>query len=133
MDETGSTFRVVLRGYEPAQVNRRIEELPYGAAKLVDLARTLAVEPKILLLDEPTSGLSQKERDETQALLSRIRDERRVTQILVEHNMRLATALCDRLLALSGGTKLAEGKPRDVLSDPDVSRAFLGGGKFSRQ
>lgn len=109
---------------------RRLAELPYGAAKLVDLARTLASEPRILLLNEPTSGLSQIERNNTQSLLERIRDQKQITQVLVEHNMRLATALCHRLLALSGGTKLAEGPPQDVLQTPEVIRAFLGGGSF---
>ena len=108
--------------------NRRLGELPYGAGKLVDLARTLAAEPKVLLLDEPTSGLSHIERSATQELLWRIRDERHVTQILVEHNMQLATALCHRILVLSGGTKLAEGTPTEALSQPDVITAFLGGG-----
>jgi branched-chain amino acid transport system ATP-binding protein len=107
--------------------DRRLGELPYGAAKLVDLARTLAAEPKVLLLDEPTSGLSHVERSATQQLLERIRDERGVTQILVEHNMQLATALCHRILVLSGGTKLAEGSPSEALSKPEVITAFLGG------
>jgi len=108
--------------------DRRLSELPYGVGKLVDLARTLAGEPALLLLDEPTSGLSQKEREATQMLLARIRDERRVAQILVEHNMKLATDLCNRLLVLSGGVKLAEGAPKVVLSNAEVVRAFLGGG-----
>jgi len=108
--------------------DRRLSELPYGVGKLVDLARTLAGEPALLLLDEPTPGLSQKEREATQMLLARIRDERRVAQILVEHNMKLATDLCNRLLVLSGGVKLAEGAPKVVLSNAEVVRAFLGGG-----
>ncbi len=109
------------------EANRRLADLPYGLIKLADLARTLASDTQVLLLDEPTSGLTQGERGDIASLLERIRDERRTTQVLIEHNMPLATRLCSRLIVLASGSLLAEGPPRQVLQDPAVVEAFLGG------
>jgi ABC-type branched-subunit amino acid transport system ATPase component len=105
---------------------RRMEELSYGAAKLVDLARTLVAEPRVLLLDEPTSGLTDAERDRVAELLEQIGRMRAVTQVIIEHNMSVTVRLCERLLALVSGRQAAEGATASVLSNPAVLDAFLG-------
>jgi branched-chain amino acid transport system ATP-binding protein len=103
-----------------------VGELPYGRAKLVDLARALAAEPRVLLLDEPASGLSSQERLEMTATLRRIRTELRITAIVVEHDMTLVERTCDRVVVLKDGSKLADGESASVLRDPAVVEGLMG-------
>ncbi len=105
----------------------KIGELPYGLAKLADLARALAMEPRLLLLDEPAAGLSSDERGHVGRMLLRIRDEYEATQVVIEHDMALVNLLCQRILVLNAGQKIAEGPPQEVLGEPRVVAAFLGG------
>jgi branched-chain amino acid transport system ATP-binding protein len=106
--------------------HRCVADLPFGTQKRVELARALAARPKLLLLDEPASGLNHREVEELGALFRRIRDERQVTLLLVEHHMGLVMSISDQVIALDLGRKLAEGRPAEVKTNPDVIRAYLG-------
>src|SRR5436309_870644 len=105
---------------------QRVIDLPFGLQKRVELARALAAEPKLLLLDEPAGGLNHHEVEQLGGLIRRIRDERNVAVLLVEHHMNLVMSISDKVVALDFGRKIAEGTPAEVRSNADVIRAYLG-------
>ena len=99
--------------------------LPYGYQKLLGIVIALAVQPTCILLDEPVAGLSAEESNHVRDAILRVR-ERGITVVVIDHNMRFISGLCDRVVVMHHGQELAQGVPREVLSDPRVIEAYLG-------
>jgi len=104
----------------------KVASLSYGLQKRVELARALAMRPRVLLLDEPVAGMNEEETEDMARFILDIREERGVTVVLIEHDMAVVMDLCDRVTVLSFGQKIAEGTPVEVQRHPEVIRAYLG-------
>lgn len=106
-------------------IEARADSMPYGALKRLEIARALALKPRIIFLDEPAAGLNPKETIEVDALVRKVADSG-VTVVLVEHDMKMVMNLSDRILVLDYGKKLTEGTGDEVRKNPDVIAAYLG-------
>ena len=102
------------------------KNLPYGKQRRLEIARALATEPKLLLLDEPAAGMNPQETKELMEMIRWIRKEFNLSILLIEHDMRLVSGICEELTVLNFGEVLAQGKTADVLHDPQVITAYLG-------
>jgi branched-chain amino acid transport system ATP-binding protein len=104
----------------------RAGELPFGIQKRVDMARALAMQPRLLLLDEPVSGMSESEANEAIATTRALARERGTTLLIVEHNMRVMMQLAERITVMHEGRVIAEGSPAEIRNDRSVIDAYLG-------
>lgn len=100
--------------------------LSYGAQRKLEIARALATNPRLLLLDEPAAGMNPQETLELMDTIKLIRERFHVTILLIEHDMKLVSGICENILVLNFGTELANGTPDEVLNDPEVITAYLG-------
>ena len=103
-----------------------IGSLPYGVRKMVEVARALCIQPKLLLLDEPSSGLNPEETEDVSFWIEDINQDYGATIIMVEHDMNLVTRASSRVMALADGLVLAVGSPQEIQNNPEVLRAYLG-------
>ena len=101
--------------------------LPYGVQRRLEIVRALATNPSIILLDEPAAGMNPNETADLMSIVRRIRDEFNVTILLIEHDMKFVSGLCDEITVLNFGTVLAQGDTKTALNDPEVIKAYIGG------
>jgi branched-chain amino acid transport system ATP-binding protein len=108
------------------------KHLPYGEQRRLEIARACASRPELLLLDEPTAGMNPRETGEMMAFIQRLRDELRLSVLLIEHQMRVVMSISDRVTVLDHGVKISEGTPSEAQTDPRVIEAYLGRTRWGR-
>lgn len=104
----------------------RSADLPYGSQRRLEIARAMATDPELLLLDEPAAGMNPLEKVDLMGSVRRIRDEKGITVLLIEHDMRFVMGLCERIVVLDHGEEIAQGPPEQIRNDPKVIAAYLG-------
>ena len=124
MDEQAMELLKVFNLEDVAHV--AASNLPYGQQRRLEIARAMATEPKLLLLDEPAAGMNPNETKELMETIHFVRDEFDMTILLLEHDMKLVSGICEKLPVLNFGLVLCEGNTSDVLNDPQVVTAYLG-------
>ena len=126
-NENRARVEEILRFFSIASYrNRVVGELSYGIQKIVAIARAVAMEPELLLLDEPTSGMNRGEKAEIASIIRDLNQESGLTQVLIEHDMKLIRSVCDHVIVLNFGKVIAAGKPSEVLNDRAVIEAYVG-------
>jgi ABC-type branched-subunit amino acid transport system ATPase component len=108
--------------------NERAESLPYAEQKMVEITRSLMGDPELIMLDEPASGINPTLVNRILDYIRYLRDQQGKTFIIVEHDMKVIMNLCDHIIVLNHGEKIAEGSPHEVSKNKDVIEAYLGGG-----
>ena len=124
MDEQAMELLKVFNLEDVAHVDA--SNLPYGQQRRLEIARALATEPKLLLLDEPAAGMNPNETGELMDMIRFVRENFHMTILLIEHDMKLVSGICEKLTVLNFGEVLSEGKTSDVLNDSQVITAYLG-------
>ncbi|APH24691.1 ABC transporter ATP-binding protein [Clostridium botulinum] len=109
-------------------INNMASDLPYGQQRKVEIARALALSPKVLLLDEPAAGMNNHEKQDLKNLINILREDFNITVLIIEHDMGVIMNLCDRILVLDYGKKIAEGSPEEISNDANVIKAYMGKG-----
>ena len=112
--------------FKEAEADYLASNLPYGKQRKLEIARALATEPKLLLLDEPAAGMNPNETGELMDTIRFVRDQFDMTILLIEHDMKLVSGICEELTVLNFGRILTQGKTGTVLNDPQVITAYLG-------
>ncbi|MFV3011252.1 ABC transporter ATP-binding protein [Clostridium botulinum] len=125
MEETFDILKVV--GLEKV-INNMASDLPYGQQRKVEIARALAISPKVLLLDEPAAGMNNYEKRDLKNLINILREDFNITVLIIEHDMGVIMELCDRILVLDHGKRIAEGSPEEISNDDNVIKAYMGKG-----
>jgi len=120
-------------GIDTSLSNELAKNLPYGGQRRVEIARALAADPQLLLLDEPAAGMNPQETEEVTNLFRRIRDEKEITILLIEHDMRVVMRISERISVMDYGEKIAEGSPAQIRSNSHVIEAYLGRGAVAGQ
>ena len=123
-EKAEETLRYV--GLRPALIHQMSGNLSYGDQRRIEIARALASDPKLLLLDEPTAGMNPEESARLTAFMRQLRDERGLTILLIEHDMKVVMGVSEHITVLDHGQKIAEGKPDEVRENPRVVEAYLG-------
>ncbi|MEJ2040404.1 MAG: ABC transporter ATP-binding protein [Desulfosarcinaceae bacterium] len=107
-------------------VNEFAKNLPYGAQRRLEIARAMATEPFLLLLDEPAAGMNTQETRDLDNMIEQLRDDEKISILLIEHDMKLVMSLSDRIYVVDYGKKIAEGTPDEISKNPEVIKAYLG-------
>ena len=131
--ERERTEKVLEKLHLQAHAHAVVRDLPYGTQKMVELARAMALDPRLMLLDEPAAGMNNREIETLGETLKWLQASTQATLLLIEHSMPLVMSISDTITVMHNGTFLAQGKPREIENHPAVVEAYLGGGKSGKR